>query len=254
MATAEEVLNISRSHIGEPPNRFWDWYPAPAGTAWCCIYQSYVLTEAGIDTHFAWVSGLFDSLRNAGNYTSTNPRDAQPGDLIAFEWGSTAGGYDHIAMCESVDGDGITAINGNWGGKVTRAWHSFNGGGIAEVARPSYSNTPVPGPTPGPISTKEGSMFHLKNIDGRDEFIALTDGGQVVGSWSTKPGGVLSPWAELKGGIAGSNLVAEVAPDGRLCATLAATGELWGSWQSAPGQGPWVDWFKINDLRRFLGG
>lgn len=112
---------------------------------------------------------------------------------------------------------------------------------------------PAPPVPPTPIQTTEADMFHLKNVDGRDEYIALTESGQVVGCWSAAPNGVIGPWAELRGGIAGSNLVAEQAPDGRLCVTLAAVGELWGSWQSAPGSGPWVDWFKINDLRKFLG-
>jgi hypothetical protein len=249
MATAEQVLDLSRSQLGNGPKKYCDWYPS-AIVPWCCIYQSWVLSEMGLPTHYAWVSGLFDAMRADGRNTY-NVRSAMPGDLIAFEWGSTAGGYDHIAMVESVDDNGVTAINGNWGNKVTRAWHSFNGGGIAEIARPAYSNTPSPGPTPtpGPINAKERSMFHLKNTDGRDEFIALTDSGQVVSCWSATPNGKIGPWVEVKPGIAGSNLVAEVAADGRLCVTLAAVGELWGSWQAAPSQGPWCDWFRVNDLR-----
>jgi len=145
MATVDEVLNIERSFLGEGGQRFWDWYPAAPGTAWCCIFQSYCLTAAGIDTHYAWVSGLFDAMRAQGR-NSYDIRSAQPGDLIAFEWNSTPGGYDHIAMVESVDADGVMAINGNVNGsRVQRLWHSFNSGGIAEIARPTYS-TPSPSP------------------------------------------------------------------------------------------------------------
>ena len=145
MATVDEVLNIERSFLGEGGQRFWDWYPAAPGTAWCCIFQSYCLTAAGIDTHYAWVSGLFDAMRAQGR-NSYDIRTAQPGDLIAFEWNSTPGGYDHIAMVESVDADGVMAINGNVNGsRVQRLWHSFNSGGIAEIARPTYS-TPIPSP------------------------------------------------------------------------------------------------------------
>jgi hypothetical protein len=145
MATVDEVLNIERSFLGEGGQRFWDWYPAAPGTAWCCIFQSYCLTAAGIDTHYAWVSGLFDAMRAQGR-NSYDIRTAQPGDLIAFEWNSTPGGYDHIAMVESVDADGVMAINGNVNGsRVQRLWHSFNSGGIAEIARPTYS-TPTPSP------------------------------------------------------------------------------------------------------------
>jgi hypothetical protein len=145
MATVDEVLDIERSFLGEGGQRFWDWYPLPYGSAWCCAFQSYCLTAAGIDTHYAWVSGLFDAMRAQGR-NSYDIRTAQPGDLIAFEWNSTPGGYDHIAMVESVDADGVMAINGNVNGsRVVRLWHSFTSGGIAEIARPTYS-TPTPSP------------------------------------------------------------------------------------------------------------
>lgn len=157
MPTAEEVLNIERSFLGEGGQRFWDWYPAAPGTAWCCIFQSYCLTAAGIPTHYAWVSALFDQYRSEGR-NSYDIRTAQPGDLIAFEWNSTPGGYDHIAMVESVDleRDGVYAINGNVNGsRVQRLWHPFNGGGIAEIARPAYS-APIP---PLPIGKTEMVRF-----------------------------------------------------------------------------------------------
>jgi hypothetical protein len=145
MATVDEVLNIERSFLGEGGQRFWAWYPAAPGTAWCDIFQSYCLTAAGIPTHFAWVSAHFDYYRAQGR-TSYDARAATPGALIAFEWNSTPGGYDHIAMVESVDANGVTAINGNVNGsRVQRLWHPFNGGGIAEVAFPEY-DTPTPSP------------------------------------------------------------------------------------------------------------
>lgn len=249
MATVDEVLNIERSFLGEGGDRFWNWYPASTGTAWCDIFQSYCLSAAGIPTHFAWVSAHFDYLRSLGR-NSYDIRTAQPGDLIAFEWNSTPGGYDHIAMVESVDANGVTAINGNVNGsRVQRLWHPFNGGGIAEIARPPYSNIPTPTPT----ESSEADMFHFTNTDGRDEFFALAENGMALRCVAAKPSGLIGPWSEIKGGIAGSNLLAEVASDGRLCVTLAATGELWGTWQVSPSSNDYCDWFKVNDLRKFFG-
>jgi hypothetical protein len=145
MATVDEVLQLERSFLGEGGQRFWAWYPAKPGTAWCDIFQSYCLSAVGIPTHFAWVSAHFDYYRAQGR-TSYDARAATPGALIAFEWNSTPGGYDHIAMVESVDANGVTAINGNVNGsRVQRLWHPFNGGGIAEVAFPEY-DTPTPSP------------------------------------------------------------------------------------------------------------
>ena len=155
MPTVDEVLDLERSFLGEGGERFWAWYPAAPGTAWCCIFQSYCLTGIGIPTHYAWVSALFDQYRSEGRNTY-DIRSAQPGDLIAFEWNSTPGGYDHIAMVESVDANGVTAINGNVNGsRVQRLWHPFNGGGIAEIARPEYT-TPIP---PQPIGKPEMVRF-----------------------------------------------------------------------------------------------
>ena len=165
MATVEEVLNIERSFLGEGGQRFWDWYPS-GQVAWCCIFQSYCLTAAGMPTHHAWVSGLFDAMRAEGR-NSYDIRTALPGDLIAFEWNSTPGGYDHIAMVESVDANGVTAINGNVNGsRVQRLWHPFNGGGIAEIARPAY-DTPKPPAPP---------IHFLGDDDMTDRFLARADG------------------------------------------------------------------------------
>lgn len=159
MATAEQVLDLSRFQLGNGPEKYTDWYPS-GKVAWCMIYQSWLLSESGLPTHYAWVSALFDAMRADGRNTY-DVRSAMPGDLIAFEWNSTPGGYDHVAMVESVDANGITSIDGNWGNKVTRVWHSFNTGGIAEIARPSYT-APIP-PTP----EEDDDMKSLLMIDRR---------------------------------------------------------------------------------------
>lgn len=193
MATADEVLNIERSFLGEGGQRFWAWYPAAPGTAWCDIFQSYCLTAAGIDTHYAWVSAHFDHLRN--DYDSigdgwrgrctTNVRWAQPGDLLAFEWNSTPGGYDHIAMVESVDANGVTAINGNVNGsRVQRLWHSFATGGIAEIARPPYQ-VPAPPIPPTPKDEDEVKRYIIRG-DKKGE-IYLADAG-LGWKWWIPPG------------------------------------------------------------------
>lgn len=254
MTTAEQVLAFEGARLNQGGDETWNWYPLSRGTAWCMAFQSMALTECGIPTRYAWVSAFFDAYRRQGR-NSYDIRSALPGDLVAFEWGSTPGGYDHVAMIIGLTESGAWTRNGNVNGsRVKDLWFPFNGGGMAEIARPAYDSTPTPGPGPAPIETKDEAMFHFKNVDGRDEYIALTAGGQVVGCWSTTPTGPIGPWVELRGGIAGSNLVAEQTSDGRLCVTLAAVGELWGSWQTTPGSGPWCDWFKVNDLRKFFAG
>lgn len=171
MATAEQVLQLERSYLGEGGSRFWNWYGAPYGTAWCNIFQSFCLTSVGINTHFAWVSATFDDYRNNGHFTSTNIREALPGDLVAFEWGSTPGGYDHIAMIEELTPTGAWTLNGNVNGsKVARLWFPFNGGGMAEIARPFYeTNQPI-------TDTEEEEMKPYLLHDPRNDAIWLCVG------------------------------------------------------------------------------
>lgn len=251
MTTAQQVLDFEGARLGQGGDETWGWYPLSRGTAWCMAFQSMALSECGIPTRYAWVSACFDDYRRQGR-NSYDIRSAQPGDLVAFEWGTTAGGYDHVAMIIGLTETGAWTRNGNVNGsRVKDLWFPFDGGGMAEIARPPYS---IPTPPPTPIETKEEHMFQFKNVDGRDEYIALTEGGQVIGCWSLTPTGPIGPWVELKPGIAGSHLLAQQAKDGRLVVQIAAYGELYGSWQSVPGGGPWCDWFKVNDMRKFFAG
>lgn len=148
MATADDLLSVARSYLGEGPDRFTGWYPAPSSTPWCCIFVSFCASQVGIPTHYAWVSGLFDQMRAEGRTLA--PRDAQPGDYVAFDYdGGGPRAYDHIAIVESVDERGIVAVNGNWQNRVQRVLHRWDRpgfpGGIAEIARPPLS---IPDPSP----------------------------------------------------------------------------------------------------------
>lgn len=243
MTTAQQVLDFEGARLGQGGDETWGWYPLPAGTAWCAAFQSMSLSSCGIPTHYAWVSALFDDYRGQGR-NSYDIRTAQPGDLVAFEWGSTPGGYDHVAMIISLTATGAWTRNGNVNGsRVQDLWFPFDGGGMAEIARPPYTI-----PTPTPIDISEAEMFKLINHDGREEWVALTAGGQAVHCWSSTPGGKVGAWQEIKPGIQGSNLYGERLPDGRLQVTVTAVGALFESHQISPGGG-WSDWQNINNGR-----
>ena len=136
MTTAQQVLDFEGARLGDGGDETWGWYPLSPGTAWCMAFQSMALSECGIPTHFAWVSACFDAYRSEGR-NSYDIRTAQPGDLVAFEWGSTPGGYDHVAMIIGLTETGAWTRNGNVNGsKVQDLWFPFDGGGMAEIARP----------------------------------------------------------------------------------------------------------------------
>lgn len=163
MATADDLLSVARSYLGEGPDRFTGWYPAAPTTPWCCIFVSYCASQVGIPTHDAWVSGLFDRMRSEGRTRA--PRDAQPGDYVAFDYdGGGPRAYDHVAIVESVDDRGIVAINGNWQNRVQRVLHRWDqpgfSGGIAEIARPPFSS-------PDPSPEEDDEMKSVLLVDRR---------------------------------------------------------------------------------------
>lgn len=144
MTTAQQVLDFEGARLDQGGYETWDWYPLANGTAWCMAFQSMALTECGIPTRYAWVSAFFDRYRSEGR-NSYDVRTAQPGDLVAFEWGDTPGGYDHVAMIIGLTETGAWTRNGNVNGsKVKDLWFPFDGGGMAEIARPQYTNPPEP--------------------------------------------------------------------------------------------------------------
>ena len=173
MTTAQQVLDFEGARLGDGGDETWAWYPLARGTAWCMAFQSMALSECGIPTHYAWVSACFDDYRSEGRNTY-DIRTAQPGDLVAFEWGSTPGGYDHVAMIIGLTESGAWTRNGNVNGsKVQDLWFPFDGGGMAEIARPAYV-TPTP-PTPPTPEVDEMKRYLLKGDKAAD--IYLTDAG-----------------------------------------------------------------------------
>ena len=169
MTTAQQVLDFEGARLGQGGDETWAWYPLPRGTAWCMAFQSMALSSCGIPTKWAWVSACFDTYRSEGR-NSYDIRTAQPGDLVAFEWGSTPNGYDHVAMIIALTATGAWTRNGNVNGsKVQDLWFPFDGGGMAEIARPAYATPPPPTP-PTP------STHILGDDDMIDRFLARAEG------------------------------------------------------------------------------
>lgn len=268
MTTANDVLVEARRWLGtreQPAGSnnvpgITDWYGLRG--AWCAMFVSRVFFNAGMPLPastakgFAWVSAGFDWFRRQGWETFTDWRQARPGDLIAWEWGQTPGGYDHISIVEAQGP--FTTIGGNERDQVKREFYGVPGG-AALFARPPYdpAPTPTPGwtPTPGTSSTpRRATMRRLVNTDGRVEIFDLDPNGQVVNTWQGADGG-LSRWAPITATQPGpfTSIDAFPAPDGRLCVIgYGAFGVLFISSQSAPSSGPWTDWVDLSKLLVYL--
>lgn len=237
MTTAIEVLDLEGTRLGAGGDEFWAWYPAPAGTAWCMIFQSWALTACGIPTHYAWVSALFDDYRAEGRNTY-DIRSAQPGDLVAFEWGSTPGGYDHVAMVLEPTATGLWTRNGNVNGsRVADLWFPYGTGEMAELARPAYINPPTGG------SHQMRTLLTMPNGCGV-EFCAIF--GTITHRWQTSPGSTWSDWVPVVAANPPApvdSVTARAANSGALEIICwdSGTGVAFRTWQTSFGS-TWVDW------------
>lgn len=163
MSAAKNVLYCARQWIGysrwddpEPGTVFGRWYAelvgdsyfGESGVPYCAMFVSYCLNWAGIEAaglpgaYVPWIlSANSDASRLVAN------EDAQPGDLVMFDWQGD-GVADHIGIVEEnhADEGWMQTIEGNTspgsggsqsnGGGVYRRARNYNS--IIGVARPYY--------------------------------------------------------------------------------------------------------------------
>lgn len=164
MTLPSDVLSIAASQLGvreEPDSSnltpYSTWYGVQG--AWCAMFQSWCFFHAGLplggqsSKGFAWCSAGSDWFKAQGRHTDGTD-GLRAGDVIFFEWGSTAGGFDHVGLVEAVNGNGtITTLEGNVGNRVQRLNRPLGTAGIACYGRPAFSGTaaPPPGVTSTPV-------------------------------------------------------------------------------------------------------
>ncbi|MGW1739015.1 CHAP domain-containing protein [Nocardia sp. NPDC001965] len=110
--------------------------PYNNGSAWCAAFTSWVWKEAGYDvswTDFDYVPAVWNDAAAMGLQKST--AQAQPGDLIVFDWEGD-GTPDHIGVVESVSGGKINTIEGNSSDSVARRSYGMNSGNVVGVINP----------------------------------------------------------------------------------------------------------------------
>ena len=163
MATANDVLYCAQQWIGysrwddpEPGTVFGRWYAklvddsyfGESGIPYCAMFTSYCLDWAGVTAavipgaYGPWIlSANSDAERLVAN------EDAQPGDLVMFDWQGD-GIADHIGIVEenhpdegwmqTIEGNTSSGSGGSQsnGGGVYRRARNYNS--IIGVARPYY--------------------------------------------------------------------------------------------------------------------
>lgn len=164
MGTISDVLYCARDWIGysrwtdpEEGTVFGRWfaektgesYFGASGVPYCAMFASYCLDWAGVPCAgmpSAYCPDIVSAGEDAGATVSCE--DAEPGDIVLFDWGSD-GLADHVGIVEeNHPGEGyMTTIEGNTssgsagsqsnGGVVARRQRGY--GSVCCVVRPDYN-------------------------------------------------------------------------------------------------------------------
>ena len=161
--TADDVLNVFRSWLGSGSHKtivdiynshtpLAQGYKLPYDDSWCDATVSAAFikldavdliggTECGVERHI----GLF---KQAGIWIEDGTIRPKPGYIICFNWDDSTqpndGFADHIGIVESVNGDRITTIEGNYNDAVQRRVLEIGNGYIRGYARPRYAESVKP--------------------------------------------------------------------------------------------------------------
>lgn len=171
MATARQLLEVARKELGEresPPGsnrvKYATWYGLP-GQPWCVMFVMWVFHYAGValPTRTASCTLLMRAAQVAECWVTEGFR---PGDVVIYDWGADSI-PDHCGIVEAVDGDTVTAIEGNTaigndsdGGEVMRRTRKT--GQILGAVRPLYEEDIAMDNTPSPAH-KEGVDWAVEN-------------------------------------------------------------------------------------------
>lgn len=150
MATASRVLSIAAGEIGysrwsdpNPGTKYGRWYAeitkspyfGQSGVPYCAMFVAWVLNQAGQSCPgmpTAAVLTEYNAAKKAGILRS-NKKDAQPGDLVIFDWGDGGKAQDHIGFVEKNCGSYIQTIEGNTSSGTSGS--QGNGGGVYRRTR-----------------------------------------------------------------------------------------------------------------------
>ncbi|WP_085830420.1 CHAP domain-containing protein [Collinsella vaginalis] len=176
MATANDLVATAAQEVG-----YSRWLDPLAGTkygreyakrmnsAWfggngvpyCAMFVSWCLWQIGLSVPgypTAYVPSGVEGARRAGRLLS-DPRDAQPGDIVNFDWNPNAhDGADHVGIVEANLGWCLQTIEGNTssgsggsqgnGGLVARRRRTW--GVVHSVIRPAFDGQAAQAPMQAP--------------------------------------------------------------------------------------------------------
>ena len=239
--TADKILDIYRSWIGYSEangkhKKIVDLYnshkPLARGYAvrysdsWCdtCLSAAFIKanavnliggTECGVEEHVK----IF---KRAGIWLEDGTITPKPGDIIVYNWDQKTqpnDGYaDHIGIVESVSGNVITTIEGNYKDSVGRRTIAVGNGQIRGYARPKYAKSTAKITTKPNVEKKPAKSTNSTGPSKKPKWVGASKiNGLNVRTWAGTEFKNIMAWPKLNKG----NLV-------DVCDTVkSAAGEDW---------------------------
>lgn len=164
--TREKIVAQARSWIGCKESdgshkQIIDAYnadkPLPRGykvsytDAWCATFVTACAIKCGatdIIPKECSCNKMIELFKGLGCWVENDAHLPSPGDLIFYDWddkgtGDNKGQSDHVGIVESVSGNNVTVIEGNYNNACKRRLLNVNGKYIRGYGVPKYDSEPA---------------------------------------------------------------------------------------------------------------
>jgi hypothetical protein len=123
-ASGSAIVRVARSQLGvtESPSGSNCTRYGPC-EEWCALFVAWVWQHAGVQMSggtapYAYSGSFYGWVKEHGGRVLPAGATPSPGDAVLYGWGPTAS--EHVGIVESVLGNEITTIEGNYGDRVAR--------------------------------------------------------------------------------------------------------------------------------------
>ena len=120
--------------------------------AWCATFVTACAIKCGVTDIIpkeCSCNKMIELFKGLGCWVENDAHLPSPGDLIFYDWddkgtGDNKGQSDHVGIVESVSGNNVTVIEGNYNDACKRRVLTVNGKYIRGYGVPKYDEVPTP--------------------------------------------------------------------------------------------------------------
>jgi len=173
-----DVIGVAKTQIGyhEGSNNYTKygvWF-GNANVAWCAVFLAWCANQAGVsqsvmpkystcDTLKTWFSGKSRWRGSASHGGSYQPK---MGDVIFYDWNSN-GSADHVGIIETVSGNKVSTIEGNYSDQVMRRKDvSLSNKNVLGFGVPAYNTVSEAALEPGEYKVNAKPYLNIRKSPG----------------------------------------------------------------------------------------